>query len=133
MSKSQQLNELEVVVVTRAIPDSSITPGELGAIVHVYASGDLCEVEVVDDHGSTRSVVTAPSSSLWPVGGLGKHDLLLLCQYLKVGLTVDQLPYRPEFEQIFNALQAAGDDRDKASVYQTLLKLRKSGALPSVA
>src|SRR5687767_11854719 len=54
-------------------------------------------------------------------------DELLLSVYAKQGRTLDDLPYTPEFEAIF---EATGDGAPRADVFHRLHNLRKAGRLP---
>lgn len=54
-------------------------------------------------------------------------DELLVSVYQKVGRTLDDLPYTPEFERIFSA---CGDDMNRAALFRRLHNLRKAGKLP---
>jgi hypothetical protein len=130
MSAVPSINELDMVVLTQPIPAEGLDAGDIGTVVHAYGDGAAFEIEVIDESGQPRGVVTLPAGHVWSVEGLKDVDLLLLRQYLKVGHSVDQLPYTPEFERIYAALADAGDRRDRASVYKALLSLRKSGRLP---
>jgi hypothetical protein len=50
--------EHDTVVLKRAIPEHSLEAGDIGAIVHTYASGKGIEVEFVTGEGRTVGVVT---------------------------------------------------------------------------
>ncbi len=59
-------------------------------------------------------------------------DTDLVNEFVKAGVPVDRLAYSAQFEEIFKKLEAKGDKRDRAAMYQRLLNLRKSGRLPLV-
>jgi hypothetical protein len=54
-------------------------------------------------------------------------DELLLSVYEKQGRTLDDLPYTPEFETIFEAM---GDGATRTGLFHRLHNLRKAGKLP---
>ena len=62
-----------------------------------------------------------------------KADLLTRL-YETAGRTADDLPYTPQFEQIFAAYAAAHPEPqpDRAETWRHLLTLRKKGALPKL-
>ena len=62
-----------------------------------------------------------------------KADLLTRL-YEKAGRTADDLPYTPQFEQIFAAYAAAYPEPqpDRAETWRHLLTLRKKGSLPKL-
>jgi hypothetical protein len=54
---------LDTVVLNRDLPDYSLRPGDLGAVVQVYDS-DRLEVEFVTASGRTEAVVTLRASDV---------------------------------------------------------------------
>lgn len=54
---------LETVVLERDMPDYGLRKGDLGAVVHVYASGGL-EVELVTAAGRAGAVVSLRDSDV---------------------------------------------------------------------
>ena len=56
--------ELDRVALTRDVPESGLTAGDLGAVVQVYADGDAFEVEFVGLTGETVAVVTLPTDAV---------------------------------------------------------------------
>ena len=58
------LQDLDSVALTRDVPESGLTAGDLGAIVHVYADGKAYEVEFVGLAGETIALVTLPADSV---------------------------------------------------------------------
>lgn len=61
---------------------------------------------------------------------LSPADARLIDLYTRLGTPADRLPYSEEFERMYQALQQAGDRRDRREVYLRLLNLRKAGRLP---
>ena len=55
--------ELDTVVLTRDRPDAGLKAGDLGAVVHVHAPGDL-EVEFVTASGRTQALVTLKATEV---------------------------------------------------------------------
>lgn len=52
-----RFKELQVVVLSRDIPEHGLRRGDLGAVVHIYAPDGL-EVEFVSASGRTAALVT---------------------------------------------------------------------------
>ena len=61
------IREHERVVLTVAVPDESLEPGDVGTVVHVYRDGEAYEVEFVALDGHTAAVVTIEASQVRPV------------------------------------------------------------------
>lgn len=59
--------EHERVVLTVAVPEEGLEPGDVGTVVHVYRDGDGYEVEFVALDGHTAAVVTLEASQVRPV------------------------------------------------------------------
>ena len=57
---------LQVVVLTRDLPDHGLRQGDLGTIVEVYDGSGL-EVEFVTASGRTSAVVTVRSADVRPI------------------------------------------------------------------
>ncbi|HVC51935.1 MAG TPA: DUF4926 domain-containing protein [Stellaceae bacterium] len=60
------LKELDPVVLTQALPEHGLRPGDLGWVVMVHAEEAGYEVEFVTLAGETVSVVTVPAASMRP-------------------------------------------------------------------
>ncbi len=60
------MKELETIVLRRAIPDSRLEAGDVGAVVHRHPD-DSYEVEFVSGEGDTVAVVTLHGSELRPI------------------------------------------------------------------
>lgn len=58
------LKEHDVVTVMVEIPEHGLAAGDVGAVVHCYPGQDVYEVDVLDDQGRTKSVVTMPGKKL---------------------------------------------------------------------
>ncbi len=57
---------LDVVVLTKDLPDSNLRKGQVGTVVEVYESDDL-EVEFVDLQGRTYALETLNASELMQI------------------------------------------------------------------
>ncbi|MGB3291427.1 MAG: DUF4926 domain-containing protein [Phormidesmis sp.] len=57
---------LDVVVLTKDLPDSNLRKGQIGTVVEVYESDDL-EVEFVDLQGKTYALETLNASELMQI------------------------------------------------------------------
>ena len=62
------IQEHDRVVLTQAVPEHGLEPGDVGAIVFVHEGGAAFEVEFVTLDGSTSTVVEVLSSHVRPVG-----------------------------------------------------------------
>lgn len=62
------MNELEVAILTVDLPEHHLKAGDVGTIVHVYASGGAYEVEFLTLDGKTFDVVTVEAGQVRPVG-----------------------------------------------------------------
>jgi len=58
------LKELDPVVLTRDVPESHLSEGDVGTIVHVYGGGEAYEVEFATVEGRTVAVLTLPDAAL---------------------------------------------------------------------
>jgi Domain of unknown function (DUF4926) len=61
------IKELDPVVLTQALPEHGLRPGDVGWVVMVHGGGAGYEVEFVTLAGETVSVVTVPASGVRPV------------------------------------------------------------------
>jgi hypothetical protein len=61
------INEHDVVVLTRDVPEYSLRSGDVGAVVHVYANGQAYEVEFVTGAGKTLAVETLGPNDIRPL------------------------------------------------------------------
>jgi Domain of unknown function (DUF4926) len=58
------IKDLDVVALTRALPEHGLVAGDMGTIVHVYDDGQAYEVEFVTFGGKTIAVATLPSAAV---------------------------------------------------------------------
>lgn len=61
------IKEHERIVLTVAVPEIRLKPGDVGTVVHVYHDGKAYEVEFVTLEGRTAAVVTLEASAVRPV------------------------------------------------------------------
>ena len=54
----------DIVTVTEDIPDQGVARGDVGAVVHCYPDQGAYEVEVLDEQGKSKRVVTANERQL---------------------------------------------------------------------
>ena len=62
------MNERDLVVLTRDVPEHNLRSGDVGAVVHVYAGGKAYEVEFVTGSGQTLAVETLEPKDVRPLG-----------------------------------------------------------------
>jgi len=62
------IREHDRVVLTAALHDEGLEPGDIGAVVHVYPGHEAYEVEFVTLTGKTAAVVTVSAEQVGPVG-----------------------------------------------------------------
>jgi hypothetical protein len=67
------ITELDIVVLTKSLPEHGLEKGDVGSVVHVFGQGEAYEVEFVTLKGETAALVTLTSSE---VRSVGKMDLL---------------------------------------------------------
>jgi hypothetical protein len=58
------LHEHDTVTLKVDVPEDRLVAGDVGAVVHVYPERDCYEVEVLDDGGRSRGVVTLRGDQL---------------------------------------------------------------------
>lgn len=63
------MRELDMVVLTRDIPEHALKKGDVGTVAHCYAGGDAYEVEFVTADGRTVAVLTLSHRDIRPAGG----------------------------------------------------------------
>jgi hypothetical protein len=61
------IKEHERVVLTVAVPDEQLEPGDVGTVVHIYRDGQAYEVEFIALDGHTAAVATLATSQVRPV------------------------------------------------------------------
>jgi hypothetical protein len=62
------IREHDRVVLTAALSDHGLEPGDVGVIVHVYPRHEVYEVEFITLAGKTAAVVTASAEQIRPIG-----------------------------------------------------------------
>lgn len=60
----ERIKELDIVVLTRSLPEFGLEPGDVGVIVHLYRVQQAVEVEFVMGDGVTVAVVTLEMSDV---------------------------------------------------------------------
>ncbi len=66
-NESMAIMEHDRVVLAEPIPSEGLEPGDVGAVVHVYADGLAYEVEFTSLDGHTEAVVTVEAHQVRPV------------------------------------------------------------------
>ena len=61
------IKEHERVVLTVAVPEERLEPGDVGTVVHIYRDGQAYEVEFIALDGHTAAVATLEASQVRPV------------------------------------------------------------------
>lgn len=61
------INELDVVALTRDLPDARLKAGDIGAVVMIYDGGQAYEVEFVGLDGATIALLTLGADAVRPV------------------------------------------------------------------
>jgi len=62
------IRELDLVVLSRDLPEKGLRAGDVGTVVHIHRRGAGYEVEFATLTGETLAVVTLPAGSLRPIG-----------------------------------------------------------------
>ncbi len=98
-----------------------------GTESRVAVAGDVPKVAT----GKTTS--RSKGASLFPgISTLGLDDEMLIVAYGQVGRTLDDLPYTPEFERLYRAVDGEARGASQRDVLHRLHNLRKAGKLPKV-
>jgi hypothetical protein len=63
------MRELELIALTRDIPEHGLQSGDVGTVVHCYRDGVALEVEFVTAAGGTIAVLTLSASDVHPMQG----------------------------------------------------------------
>jgi hypothetical protein len=63
------IQELDIVVLTRDVPEQKLRMGDLGTVVLVHRNGAAFEVEFVTLSGQTLAVVTLPADAVRAASG----------------------------------------------------------------
>jgi hypothetical protein len=67
---------------------------------------------------------------IWDAPPLAPEDQRLVEAYLRTNRPLDELPYSEAFELLFRSLNQPDTTEARHSVFQRLLRLRKTGRLP---
>jgi hypothetical protein len=62
------MREMDLIVLTRDLPDRDLRAGDIGTVVMVHRGGTAYEVEFSTLGGQTLAVVTLTSGDVRPVG-----------------------------------------------------------------
>ncbi|MGH7093786.1 MAG: DUF4926 domain-containing protein, partial [Stellaceae bacterium] len=65
--RHMMIKELDPIVLTQALPEYGLRPGDVGWIVTVHGEGAGYEVEFVTLAGETVSVMTVAAAAVRPV------------------------------------------------------------------
>lgn len=63
------LRELDLVAITRDVPEHGLQSGDVGTVVHCYGDGLALEVEFVTAAGKTLAVLTLDATDVRPMQG----------------------------------------------------------------
>jgi hypothetical protein len=63
------ISELDEAILRRDLPDEGLRAGDVGVVVHAYASGRAYEVEFMTADGDTVAVVTLDADDVEPLAG----------------------------------------------------------------
>jgi hypothetical protein len=66
------IREHDRVVLTVALSDHGLEPGDVGVVVHIYPRQEAYEVEFVTLAGQNTEIVTASADQIRPIG---KHGI----------------------------------------------------------
>ncbi|MBM4276108.1 MAG: DUF4926 domain-containing protein [Deltaproteobacteria bacterium] len=61
--------ELDMVVLRHDIAEYRLQKGDIGTVVHLYGSGEACEVEFVNAQGDTVALLTLEAKDIRPLQG----------------------------------------------------------------
>jgi len=61
------INDLDTVVLRRALPAYGLEAGDVGTVVHCYRDGGAVEVEFITGEGETIAVETLEASEVRPL------------------------------------------------------------------
>ena len=73
------IKEHERVVLTVAVPEERLEPGDAGTVVHIYRDGQAHEVEFVTLDGHTAAVATLEASQVRPDKALKNRNTSPVC------------------------------------------------------
>ncbi len=61
------IKELDLVVLTKSIPEQGLKAGDVGTVVHVHKKGEAFEVEFLTLNGEMVGIATLTGSQVRPV------------------------------------------------------------------
>ncbi len=61
------MQELDMIVLARSVPEHDLRKGDVGAVVHVYGGGKALEVEFVTAGGNTQALLTLAPEDVRPM------------------------------------------------------------------
>ncbi len=61
------INDLDLVVLRRALPAYGLEEGDVGTVVHRYRDGEAVEVEFITGEGETIAVATLEVGEVRPL------------------------------------------------------------------
>lgn len=61
------IKELDTIVLKKDLNDHGLERGDVGAVVHLYGSGEALEVEFVTGEGETVGLLTLDSEDVRPM------------------------------------------------------------------
>jgi len=61
------INDLDMVVLRRALPAYGLEEGDVGTVVHRYRDGEAVEVEFITGEGETIAVATLETEEVRPM------------------------------------------------------------------
>jgi len=61
------INDLDMVVLRRALPAYGLEEGDVGTVVHRYRDGEAVEVEFITGEGETIAVATLEAGEVRPM------------------------------------------------------------------
>lgn len=68
LSSLAMIEELDTVVLTRAIESHDLEAGDVGTVVHIYDRGTAFEVEFVTAEGLTVALLTLRANQIRSIG-----------------------------------------------------------------
>ena len=61
------IKEHDRVVLTAAVPEQGLVPGDVGTVVHIYGGNKAFEIEFLSLDGETAAIATVEASNIRPV------------------------------------------------------------------
>jgi hypothetical protein len=63
----QNINELNLIVLTHDVEEYSLKQGDIGTAVHIYKNNTAYEVEFITGGGETLAVLTLTPNDIRPI------------------------------------------------------------------